>query len=638
MIEELHISGLGVIEDAVLELSPGLTVLTGETGAGKTMVVSGLGLLLGGRADAGAVRAGSRRTLVEGRLRLDPVSETGAAAATRADDLGAEVEDGVLTLARAVAGEQGRSRAWIGGRSVPVTALAELTGPLVAVHGQADQLRLLAPSQQLDALDRYVGPAVLGQRDGYAKAYERLSAVRKELAEFEASRRERLAEADRLRFGLGEIAAVAPRPGEDVELDLESRRLSAADGLRSGALLAHAALAGDPEAPADTGESDVIALLGVARRALDHLRDDDPAVAGLAERVADVSAAAADVAADLSTYADGIEADPGRLAAVEERRAAVRGLTRKYGASAAEVLAWATDAEVRLAEIDPEGDRIGALAGEQASLLAELGGLAAELSTLRAGGAEQFGKAVTAELADLAMPHARIEVSVRQADAAGGDLLRSADGLEIAGRRVHFGPTGVDTVEIALVAHAGAPARPLSRGASGGELSRVMLAVEVVFAGADPVPTFVFDEVDAGVGGKSAVEVGRRLARLARGAQVLVVTHLPQVAAFADRHLVVRKSSDGSVVQSGVVALDPDQRLDELTRMLAGLEGSESGRVHAEELLATADAAKADDARERVGAGTGVNGGAASTGEAVRTSRQRAGAPRRRGPRANGPA
>ncbi|MER7156690.1 DNA repair protein RecN, partial [Streptomyces lydicus] len=281
--------------------------------------------------------------------------------------------------------------------------------------------------------------------------------------------------------------------------------------------------------------------------------------------------------------ADGLDADPLRLAAVEERRAALNHLTRKYGADIAAVLAWSEQSAARLAELDGDDDRIGELTAERDALRAELGDLAQTLTDARTASAERFADAVTAELAELAMPHARVTVEIRQTE-----VPEDADGIVVGGRTVAYGPAGADEVELLLAPHPGAPPRPIAKGASGGELSRVMLAVEVVFAGSDPVPTYLFDEVDAGVGGKAAVEVGRRLARLAKSAQVVVVTHLPQVAAFADRQLLVAKTNDGSVTRSGVTVLEGEERVRELSRMLAGQEDSETARAHAEELLETA--------------------------------------------------
>ena len=575
MIEEIRIRGLGVIDDAVLEPHVGFTALTGETGAGKTLVLTGLGLLLGGRADPGVVRPGSARAEVEGRWAQVPDGVV-----DRVLDAGGDLDDGALVVARTVAGE-GRSRAFVGGRSVPASVLAEMADDLVAVHGQSDQQRLLAPSRQRAALDRFAGDAVLAPRSAYREAYDRLREVERELDDITVHGRERAQEADLLRHGLDEIAAVQPLPGEGEALAAESSRLGHAEALREAAESAHAALRSDADTAADI---DALALLASARRALEQQREHDAVLGGLADRLADAAAAVADVAADLASYPGTIDADPLRLAAVEERRAALASLTRKYGATVDDVLAWSERAAVRLLELDADDERLDALHAERESLRADLGRLAGEVSAARSAAAERFSAMVTAELVELAMPHAAVSVDVRH--------LEHPDGVDVALgggiRRLAFGPSGVDEVELLLSPHTGAPARPIAKGASGGELSRVMLAVEVVFAGSESVPTLVFDEVDAGVGGRAAVEVGRRLARLARSAQVVVVTHLPQVAAFADRHVVVVKSDDGTVTTSGLAALEDDERVAELARMLAGLEGSSSARAHAEELLALA--------------------------------------------------
>ncbi|MCP9959516.1 DNA repair protein RecN [Streptomyces sudanensis] len=574
VLEEMRIRSLGVIDDAVVELSPGFTAVTGETGAGKTMVVTSLGLLLGGRADPALVRIGAGSAVVEGRVGVEP----GSAAARRAEEAGAQLDDGALLISRTVSAE-GRSRAHLGGRSVPVGLLAELADDLVAVHGQTDQQGLLKPARQRAALDRYAGDAVAVPLAAYGEAYRRLRALDAELDELTTRARERAQEADLLRFGLAEIEAVAPRPGEDAELAAEAERLGHAEALASAAALAHGALAGDPEDPESV---DATTLVGAAGRALEAVRSHDPALASLADRIGEISILLTDVAGELAGYADGLDADPRRLAAVEERRAALAGLTRKYGEDVAAVLAWAEEGAARLTELDGDDDRIAELTAERDALRAELSRLAQTLTDARTEAAARFADAVTAELASLAMPHARVSFDIRQTE--------DPDGVEVGGRRVAYGPSGADEVELLLAPHPGAPPRPIAKGASGGELSRVMLAVEVVFAGTDPVPTYLFDEVDAGVGGKAAVEIGRRLARLARTAQVVVVTHLPQVAAFADRQLLVEKTSDGSVTRSGVTLLEGEDRVRELSRMLAGQEDSQAARAHAEELLATARA------------------------------------------------
>jgi DNA repair protein RecN (Recombination protein N) len=579
VLEEMRIRSLGVIEDAVVELSPGFTAVTGETGAGKTMVVTSLGLLLGGRADPALVRIGAKQALVEGRITLG----ADAPAAVRAEEAGAELDDGALLISRTVSAE-GRSRAHVGGRGVPVGLLGELADELVAVHGQTDQQGLLRPARQREALDRYAGDAVAVPLAKYGSAYRRLREVAAELEELTTRARERAQEADLLRFGIEEISAAEPQPGEDAELAAEAERLGHAEALASAATLAHAALAGNPEG-VDAGT-----LVAGAQRALDAVAAHDPVLSALASRLGEVGILLGDVAGELAGYADDLDADPLRLAAVEERRAVLAHLVRKYGGDGHDVdgvLEWGRQGAVRLAELDGDDDRIGELTAEYEALRAELSGLAQELSDARSEAADRFAAAVTAELAELAMPHARVGVALHQTEVSDPE-----QGIEVGGRAVAYGPNGADEVELQLAPHPGAPPRPIAQGASGGELSRVMLAVEVVFAGSDPVPTYLFDEVDAGVGGRAAVEVGRRLARLARTAQVVVVTHLPQGAAFADRQLLVEKTNDGSVTRSGVRVLEGEERVRELSRMLAGLEDSELGRAHAEELLAAAKAAR----------------------------------------------
>ncbi|KAB2361036.1 DNA repair protein RecN [Actinomadura montaniterrae] len=564
MVDEVRIQGLGVIDEAVLDLSPGFNVVTGETGAGKTMVVTSLGLLFGGRADPQRVRPGAGRATVEGRIVVDP----GGRAVERVEESGGELDEGALIVTRSVSAE-GRSRAFLGGRSVPVSVLINLADDLVAVHGQSDQQRLLQAGRQRGALDRYAGGSLTKPMRAYTKAYQRHRQVSALLEELTTRSRERAQEADVLRFGLEEIEKVDPKEGEDVDLAAEEERLGHADALRGAADTAHEALLGDAAAAFEA--ANVTSLLGQARNALEAVREHDPDLAALADRLAEAGYLVSDVGTDLASYAESVDADPARLAAVQERRAELTSLVRKYGGEAgtvAEVLEWARRSAARLTELDGDDGRIEELRAEHAELTERLAAEAAELTAVRGRAAERFSEAVTAELTALAMPHARVVVTVTPT----GD----------------YGPHGVDEVEVRLAPHPGAPPLPLHKGASGGELSRVMLAIEVVFAGADPVPTFVFDEVDAGVGGKAAVEIGRRLARLARNAQVIVVTHLPQVAAFADQHLLVEKSDDGTVTSSGVTALDREGRIRELSRMLAGLEDSELGRAHAEELLAMA--------------------------------------------------
>ncbi|MBM7515097.1 DNA repair protein RecN [Nocardioides nitrophenolicus] len=574
MIEEIRISSLGVIDSSTLELGPGLTVITGETGAGKTMVVTALGLLLGGRADSGAVRAGAKQARVEGLVAARSLPDLVSAV----EEAGGEAEDDGVVLARNVSAE-GRSRAFAGGAAVPVATLAEIAEPLVAVHGQSDQHRLLKAQTQRQALDRF--GALDKLLATYGKVHDRLVATERELAEVVATARERAREADLLRFGVDEVEAVAPQPGEDAELAAEEARLGHADTLRGAAEQAREALS------SEHGSPDALGAVAAARGLLEGVRDHDPEAAALADRVAEVSYLLSDVAADVASYATRIDTDPARLAAVSERRAALIGLTRKYGDTVDEVLAWAERSAMRLLDLDSTDDKIKELSAEASRLRVELAQAGGRLSEARVKAAKRLGTAVSDELTLLAMPHAvvTIRVSPRAAEPPADPEHPPADLLQVGERWVRFGRSGLDEVEFLLAANTGSEPRPLHKGASGGELSRVMLAVEVCLAGTSPVPTFVFDEVDSGVGGAAAVEIGRRLATLADDAQVLVVTHLPQVAAFADRHVLVEKSSDGSVTSSGLVTLDDAGRERELSRMLAGLAESDTALAHARELL-----------------------------------------------------
>ena len=572
MIEEIRIGQLGVIDSSVLELGPGLTAITGETGAGKTMIVTALGLLLGGRADTGAVRSGAKQARVEGVVSVTSLPELAAAV----DRAGGEVEEDRVVLARNVSAE-GRSRAFVGGASVPVATLAEVAQPLVAVHGQSDQHRLLQARAQRRALDTFGGAKVAKLLAAYAETYGRLQAVQTELDEVTSNARERAREADLLRFGLGEVEAVSPESGEDVSLAAEESRLGFADTLRTAAEQAREALSSDQGAP------DALTVVSAARGFLDGVREHDAEAGELADRLAEITYLLSDLAADVASYATRVDTDPARLAAVSERRAALTALTRKYGDTIDEVLAWAAESSTRLLDLDSTDERIEQLRTSRDELRARLGTQAAALSQARTKTAQRLGADVTAELTHLAMPHATVAIAVRQSE---GDL-------PVGDRSLRFGSSGVDEVEFLLAANTGADARPLHKGASGGELSRVMLALEVSLAATGSVPTFVFDEVDAGVGGAAAVEVGRRLALLARTAQVLVVTHLPQVAAYADRHVLVEKSSDGSVTSSGLSVLDDAGRERELSRMLAGLADSDTALAHARELLDVAQPARA---------------------------------------------
>ncbi|GAA2993685.1 DNA repair protein RecN (Recombination protein N) [Microbacterium terrae] len=556
MIEQMRMRDLGVIAEATLPIGPGFTAITGETGAGKTMVVTGLGLLLGQRADSGAVRAGAAEASVDGVWIVPddgPVAE-------RVREAGGDLEpigDGraELFVGRSVS-SAGRGRASVGGRAAPAGVLADLADELVVVHGQSDQLRLRSAAAQRDALDRFGGAPVQAARSRYREQFEQWRALDRELAELTHDRDYRAREAADLRVQLAEIEQAEPVAGEDAELTARAERLANAEELRLAAATAHETLSGDGDAP-DAGM-----LLSDARRSLDRV--DDPQLADLAGQIADLGYRVADVAAGLAGYlADLDEAGPHELAAVEERRAVLAGLVRSHGSLDA-AIALLQSGSARLAELDDDGDRIERLTADLVRVAAELDDAAAALTAARIDAAERLGAAVTVELRALAMPDARLVVEV------------AAGAASVHGR---------DDVAILLAPHPGAEPRSVSKGASGGELSRVMLAIEVVIAAVDPVPTFVFDEVDAGIGGAAAIEVGRRLARLAASSQVIAVTHLAQVAAFATNHLSVVKANDGSVTASDVRRLDGAEREAEMARLLSGMPDSDAALTHARELL-----------------------------------------------------
>jgi DNA repair protein RecN (Recombination protein N) len=561
MITELRIIDLGVINDATISLHPGLTVVTGETGAGKTMIITGLGLLLGARADPRSVRRGSERARVEGRFKIEKAELLDQVSAA-----GGELDDDELIVARHVT-TAGRSRAYLGGAQVPASVCADLTAAVVKIHGQAEQDRLTESDRQRQLLDRFAGSVVLEPLARYSDLWVEDRAARAELAKLQREAQSRAREIDLLSFGLEEIERIGPAPGEDVALAAEARRLQSADDLRDSAQSAVYALAGS-----DDEAGGALAMVYAARKAFEPAVSRDPAAAQLGDRLAEASYQLTDLTADVARYLDGLEIQPGRLEQIAERRAQLSTLTRKYGTTCDEVLRWAAESVVRLAQLEQSDERIATLGGRVEELKTELTTLAAQISTARRESAARFSDLVRAELAALAMPHARLTFEVGSAD---------------------LGPWGADRVDLLFAANPGSEPRGLGRVASGGELSRVRLALEVVLAADREAVTLVFDEVDAGVGGKVAVEVGRRLARLSQHTQVVAVTHLAQVAAFADRHYAVVKSDDGQVTTSGVVQVADEDRAVELARMMAGLDTTESALAHAGELVELAATARA---------------------------------------------
>lgn len=564
MLAEIAISNLGVIRHASAELAPGLTVLTGETGAGKTMVVTGLRLLTGGRADASRVRTGAQEAVVEGALSIADLPEsTLSAVHAIAEGAGAGPdENGEYVVSRAVKAT-GRSSAHLGGRKVPAATLGDLAGHLLTIHGQNDQLRLLAPEQQLAALDRF-DPAIAQKLSSYRDVYVQWREASKDLKDRTEKRLELAQEMDRLRFAIEEIDAVAPVDGEDADLVATINRLQDVDALREAAQTALVAIDGAEAVGGYSTEAEEAAsdLVGRAQAALVGASDEELRELGV--RLGEVAGVLADVSAELGSFTADLPTDPDELERLLQRQQELKGLTRKYAPDIAGVLAWREKAGKRLSKIDTSEEAIDELKRRVADLEAELKKRAAALTKARNKAAKNLGEAVTEELHGLAMPKAQLRVELAEAK---------------------FGRDGADAVEITLAPNSALEPKPLATSASGGELSRVMLALEVILSESSAGGTLVFDEVDAGVGGRAAVEIGRRLARLALRHQVIVVTHLPQVAAYANTHLHVSKDVGDEAVTSGVGNLTDEQRIEELARMMAGLDDSDTGRAHAAELF-----------------------------------------------------
>lgn len=575
MIETISIENLGVIAQAELPLGPGLTALTGETGAGKTMVLTSLKLLLGSKADPAIVRAGTQRCVVEGAFAL----EEDAKCIQIAQEAGCEIEDDLLLASRVVPAT-GRSRAHLGGRAVPASVLGQVGSRLVSIHGQADQLRLRTAAAQRRALDAVGGSEHEQLCRQYSSCYRAWNQARQDLETWREQALAREGEIAGLRHALEQLEALDPKPGEDQALAEEASRLENLDLLRSGAAQAANAISGDE---LNDDVANVIALVSVARRSLENAADHDSRLASLMPRLNEVAALTSDLAMELTDYLADLDADPDRLAWVHERREQLRrgcleigGLGQVF-ANVDELLAFGQHSAARLAQLDGPLDREAELAAEVERTGKELKTVAKRLSQARTKLAKLLSQQVSAELEGLMMRGAKLQVRL--------------DPLE------QPGPTGMEEVELLLRAHPGAAALPLEKGASGGELSRIMLALEVVLAQhtATKRHTFIFDEIDAGVGGRAAVEIGRRLAALARHHQVIVVTHLAQVAAWAQTQLVVVKQvgqASNEATTTAVETVEGPERVRELARMLSGQSDSQTALRHAEELLEQANMAQ----------------------------------------------
>ena len=555
MIEQLRIKNLGVICDATLDFAPGLTVLTGETGAGKTMVFRSLHLLFGGKADTALISRGASQALVEADVVVEPELREWFV------ERGAHLDDNVVILSRQV-NETGRSRSFLGGSSVPTSVVAECGEQLVAVHGQSDQLRLTKAEQQRLLLDRFAGSEVSDLLVRYRELWNAHRELGQRIDSLTRDSVDREAQLVRLTQILSQVDSLRPQPGEDHALHDEARRGANTEALFGAAMVAVAQLSGG-----DASDSSIAQALATARKALEHEQAVDSSLEQFVTRLREVEILVSELSSDLNSYASNMDASPARLAQIETRRAALKQLARGF-VDIDDLLAWVDLNRPRLAELQGGEETIEGLRHEQDALWQRLEMTAAQLTDARSAAATRFSQAVSEELAGLAMAGASVDFQLTSTIP---------------------GPHGADVVELGLISRPDAPRVPMHKGASGGELSRIMLAVEVVLAHADPIDTFVFDEVDAGVGGQAAVEVGKRLARLARTSQVIVVTHLPQVAAFADRHLVVARADGDEVHSSQVVAVSEQDRVVELSRMLAGLEDSQAGEQLARDLLEVAE-------------------------------------------------
>lgn len=565
-LEEITIRGLGVIEEASLEFGPGFTVLTGETGAGKTMILTALSLVLGGKSDSALVRQGRERLVASGSFRVPPTI------AGVAIDKGAEVDEGLLILTRSVSAG-GKSKSNAGGVAVPAGVLAELSDYLIEIHAQASSMSITKTNKQRDILDRFAGARLVSALERYSETFDSYHQLRSRILLLRSNVAGREKEIANLREFSAAFNKVKPQVGELSALEQEISRLGSVEELRRSVGVASELLSSE--------ETGVLDALGLARKSLESVQDKDPLIAQMAESVTESFFLLADAASAAHSYLEDLEADPARLEIAQSRRADISALLKRFATAQqepdeqiAELIRRNGSVEDSIADLTGGEDRLAQMEAELKSLLAELSIKSAELSEIRSAAAKKLSSKVSQEIHSLSMPHTQFLCEVTSPDYS-APLSAST-----------FTAAGADEIAMLLQAHQNGPLVPVAKGASGGELSRVMLALEVVLAQSQPVGTYVFDEVDAGVGGKAAIEVGRRLFELSKVAQVIVVTHLAQVAAWADSHFAVRKSEDGSVSQSDVVKITGGARIEEIARMLAGHEDSRSAQEHAAELLA----------------------------------------------------
>ncbi len=577
MLIELSIRDFAIIDRLSVPFGAGLNALTGETGAGKSILIDALGAVLGERIGGDVIRTGARSAKIDATFDVSTIQYRPEFAAAL-EEFGIDVEDGVLILGREIQ-SGGRSLARVNGRAATATTLARLGRLLVDIHGQSDHLSLLRTAEQLDILDRYAN--LLPRREAIRTKAEELAAVRRRISDVVGGERDRAQRADLLRFQVEEITSAGLRDGEEEELLNERAVLTHAERLAQDSASAHALLAGDRDDITEPAARSAVALL---RDSLNHLTavgEIDASCQPLAARLEEIVYLVDDVATEVRSYHDGVEADPRRLEQIEDRLAALKALQRKYGATIAEVIDYGTAAANELGALVGGEQDIETLRQREGELLAELGVEASEISAARRSASERLASAVEAAIADLQMGSARFAVSITQETDPNGVPFVDETGDE---KRVAIGATGGDRIEFLIAPNRGESLKPLGRIASGGETARLMLAMKSILSAADATPTLVFDEVDVGVGGRSGQVVGEKLWSLSGDHQVLVITHLPQIAAFATSHFRIAKREQDGRVTSDLAALDRDERIEELAAMLNGVPLTAASLENAREM------------------------------------------------------
>jgi DNA repair protein RecN (Recombination protein N) len=556
-LDEISIRSLGVIESSNIEFKSGLTVLTGETGAGKTMVLTALGLVLGSKSDSDLVRAGQERAVITGKFSVPKQTQQEIL------ESGGEVEDDCVVITRTLS-TAGKSRVLVGSAVSSAAAVASFASSLVEIHAQSSSSKLIKPAVSRELLDRYAGLDLSTYQEVFAQFQElslRIDDLKNQLKQQDQ-------EIELLSEFAAEFSKLSPNSGELIQIENEIAKLGSVEELNQIVSNALNLLDNDDVSAFD--------LLQQARRGLETASGKDFELDQITERFTESFLNLKDIASELTSYLSSLEADPARFSYLQDRKAALSSLLKRYGKGSDKEQAYESliadglSVKEKLADLSGGSDRIAELELKQEELFAQMQKLALNLSRDRSAAAKKLSAAVTSEIKNLSMPNAQFMIDQRSLDSS---------------QSRNYSNFGLDEISILFAAHTGAVALPLSKVASGGELSRVMLALEVVIAEAEPIGTYIFDEVDAGVGGKAAVEIGRRLSKLSKTAQVIAITHLPQVAVWADNHLVVKKSESGSVTQSDVREISAGERKIEIARMLSGQEDSHTAQEHASELL-----------------------------------------------------